>query len=86
MNKKYQITIPHFIVIKLLKDIKKWTLMCEGPNEYIDKFIGKLDKKGSTSAVNSPNFLLRGCSLKNTKWIIGLVVYTGHETKIMLNS
>lgn len=86
MNKKYQIPILHFIVIKLVKDIKKWTLQCGGPSEYIDKFGGKLDKKGSTSAVDFPNFLLRGCSLKNTKWIIGLVVYTGHETKIMLNS
>lgn len=32
------------------------------------------------------NFILRGCSLRNTKEIIGLITYTGHETKIMLNS
>ena len=31
------------------------------------------------------NLLLRGCSLRNTGWIIGVVVYTGPETKIMLN-
>jgi len=31
-------------------------------------------------------FLLRGSSLKNTDWVIGVVVYSGHETKIMLNS
>ena len=30
--------------------------------------------------------LLRGSSLKNTAWIYGIVVYTGHETKIMKNS
>ena len=32
------------------------------------------------------NLLLRGCSLRNTEWILGVVVFTGLETKIMLNS
>ncbi|EED19378.1 phospholipid-translocating P-type ATPase domain-containing protein [Talaromyces stipitatus ATCC 10500] len=32
------------------------------------------------------NLLLRGCSLQNTEWVLGVVVFTGPETKIMLNS
>lgn len=32
------------------------------------------------------NLLLRGCSLRNTDWILGVVVFTGQETKIMLNA
>ncbi|KAJ3012869.1 UNVERIFIED_CONTAM: hypothetical protein HDU68_000982, partial [Siphonaria sp. JEL0065] len=35
-------------------------------------------------AMNS--MLLRGCILRNTKWVIGIVIYTGADTKIMLNS
>ncbi|KAL2354519.1 P-type ATPase [Cryomyces antarcticus] len=32
------------------------------------------------------NLLLRGCSIRNTEWVLGVVVFTGEETKIMLNS
>ena len=30
--------------------------------------------------------LLRGSSLRNTEWVIGVSVFTGHETKVMKNS
>ena len=32
------------------------------------------------------NILLRGCSLRNTEWVLGVVIFTGTETKIMINS
>ncbi|KAI5809953.1 phospholipid-translocating P-type ATPase [Peziza echinospora] len=32
------------------------------------------------------NLLLRGCTLRNTEWIIGVVAFTGDETKIMMNA
>lgn len=30
--------------------------------------------------------LLRGAMLRNTSWVFGIVIYTGHETKLMKNS
>lgn len=39
-----------------------------------------------TEAVTYNNLLLRGCVLRNTRWAIGIVIFTGDETKIMLNS
>ena len=36
--------------------------------------------------VSINNLLLRGSSLKNTTWVLGVVVFTGRETKIMLNA
>lgn len=36
--------------------------------------------------MSSDHLLLRGSSLRNTDWVIGFVVYAGHQTKIMMNS
>lgn len=33
--------------------------------------------------VGPDQILLRGSLLQNTKWVYGVVIYTGHETKIM---
>jgi phospholipid-translocating ATPase len=32
------------------------------------------------------NLLLRGCNLRNTDWVLGVVVFTGFDTKIMMNA
>jgi len=33
-----------------------------------------------------PNhLLLRGAMLRNTPWVCSIVIYTGHETKLMMN-
>ncbi|KAI9245704.1 hypothetical protein BDA99DRAFT_447769 [Phascolomyces articulosus] len=39
-----------------------------------------------TEAVTYNNILLRGCVVRNTEWVIGVVVYTGDDTKIMMNT
>ncbi|VDK38604.1 unnamed protein product [Taenia asiatica] len=36
--------------------------------------------------LDSNQMLLRGATVKNTNWIFGAVIYTGKETKVMLNS
>jgi len=41
---------------------------------------------GEQRSLDFSSFILRGCCLKNTKYIWGFVAYTGHETKIMLNT
>lgn len=65
------------------------TVVCPLPNNDIFKFdayceapLGGLNTQISLS-VN--NLLMRGCKLKNTQYAIGVVVYTGNETKMMKN-
>jgi phospholipid-transporting ATPase len=36
--------------------------------------------------VNPEQLLLRGATLRNTPWVHGVVVFTGHETKLMRNA
>lgn len=40
----------------------------------------------SSEPISINNILLRGCSLRNTKWVVGVVLFTGPDTKIMLNA
>ncbi|KAK1145852.1 phospholipid transporting ATPase [Aspergillus melleus] len=43
-------------------------------------------RKEMVEPITINNILLRGCTLRNTEWALGVVVFTGEETKIMLNS
>ncbi|GME75571.1 unnamed protein product [[Candida] boidinii] len=70
---------------------------CEPPNPDLYKFKGILryrafadeqDSVGTDESepVTNNNIILRGSSLRNTRWCMCLVISTGSETKIMLNS
>jgi magnesium-transporting ATPase (P-type) len=60
---------------------------CEHPNEMLYKFEGNLLMSGGvTVPLSVDQILLRGSSLRNTDYIYGIVVFTGHDTKIMKNS
>ena len=41
---------------------------------------------GKSCAVSEQNLLLRSSRLRNTKWAVGIVIYTGQESKVMMNS
>lgn len=56
------------------------------PNDKLYRFNAVWEIEGRAITLGYQQFLLRGCSLQNTSNVIGLVLYTGHETKVMLNS
>lgn len=59
----------------------------EQPNDSIHTFDGRLALSGHASMpVGANNMVLRGCTLRNCAWVLGLVVFTGAETKVMKKS
>lgn len=63
------------------------TVQCEPPNRHLYEFNGMLkDTNAKTIPLGLEQMLLRGAMLRNTAWVHALVVYTGHETKLMKNS
>uniref|UniRef100_A0A8C8FI72 Phospholipid-transporting ATPase n=1 Tax=Oncorhynchus tshawytscha TaxID=74940 RepID=A0A8C8FI72_ONCTS len=58
---------------------------CEPPNNRLDKFTGTLTLKGETYSLDNERILLRGCTLRNTQWCFGLVIFGGPDTKLMQN-
>uniref|UniRef100_A0A8C4ENY6 Phospholipid-transporting ATPase n=1 Tax=Dicentrarchus labrax TaxID=13489 RepID=A0A8C4ENY6_DICLA len=62
-------------------------LECEGPNRHLYDFTGTLRLENQNPAPLGPDqVLLRGAQLRNTQWVAGIVVYTGHDSKLMQNS
>lgn len=61
---------------------------CEGPNKRLYEFTGnlQLESAGKLEPIQSDQILLRGAQLRNTEWIYGLVIYSGHDSKLLQNA
>ena len=63
----------------------------EAPNANMHKFNGAItfdlvsEETDQKKSLSLKNIALRGMSLRNTEWIVGLVVYSGADTKIQKN-
>lgn len=86
--------------IKHARDCERteFVIESEAPHPNLYKYSGvvrwtqydpnKPDGAGEQMAepISINNLLLRGCNLRNTEWILGVVIFTGSDSKIMLNS
>ena len=61
---------------------------CEGPNKRLYEFTGNLQLESveQLQPIQSDQILLRGAQLRNTEWIYGLVIYSGHDSKLLQNA
>ncbi|KAF6738872.1 Phospholipid-transporting ATPase ID [Oryzias melastigma] len=60
-------------------------VICEPPNNKLDKFTGTLNWRGNKYSLDNEKILLRGCILRNTEWCFGMVIFAGLQTKLMQN-
>jgi len=65
---------------------KRGKIRCDSPNEYLESWEGSLNDNRQQYSCNIKQLGLRGTTLKNTKYVYGIAVYTGHNTKIMKNA
>jgi len=61
-------------------------IKCEDPNENLYSFIGTLYYKGKQYPLSLQQLLLRDSKLRNTDFVYGVVVFTGHDSKVMQNA
>ncbi|XP_026422131.1 probable phospholipid-transporting ATPase 4 [Papaver somniferum] len=62
------------------------TVRCEDPNPSLYTFVGNLEYDHQTYALDPSQILLRDSKLRNTPFVYGVVIFTGHESKVMQNS
>ncbi|XP_071990431.1 phospholipid-transporting ATPase IB isoform X5 [Engystomops pustulosus] len=88
-NLKIRQGLPATSNLQSIDDLVKLNgrIECEGPNRHLYDFTGNLRlDSNSPVAVGPDQILLRGAQIRNTQWVVGIVVYTGHDTKLMQNS
>ncbi|XP_078255025.1 phospholipid-transporting ATPase VD-like isoform X2 [Rhinoraja longicauda] len=88
-NLKQRQVVKGFTELDSEVDPEKFTcrIECEGPNNDLSKFIGYMEHWNKERVgLSKENLLLRGCMIRNTEAVAGIVVYAGHETKAMMNN
>jgi phospholipid-transporting ATPase len=71
---------------QLVSELSLSSIQCDQPNRHLYEFHGNLKLGDSVHPMGPENVVLRGAKLRNTNWIFGCVLYTGHESKLMMNS
>ncbi|KAG8094537.1 hypothetical protein GUJ93_ZPchr0012g21779 [Zizania palustris] len=61
-------------------------IRCEDPNPSLYTFVGNLEYERQIYAIDPFQILLRDSKLRNTSFIYGVVIFTGHDSKVMQNS
>jgi phospholipid-transporting ATPase len=61
-------------------------VVSELPNAELYQYSGKMTLSNENIALTANQLLLKGSKLKNTEWVVGFAVFTGDDTKLMMNS
>jgi phospholipid-translocating ATPase len=64
----------------------RFEIQCDRPDTDMYRLNATLTLNGEKSPIDLTSTLLRGTVLRNTGWVIGVVMFTGQDSKIVLNS
>ncbi|TYI59675.1 hypothetical protein E1A91_D10G053400v1 [Gossypium mustelinum] len=64
----------------------KATVHCEDPNPNLYTFVGNIEFGKESYPLSPSQLLLRDSKLRNTDYIYGVVIFSGHDTKAVRNS
>ncbi|KAF8399256.1 hypothetical protein HHK36_015121 [Tetracentron sinense] len=67
------------------KDFRS-VIKCEDPNANLYSFVGNMEFEEQQYPLTPQQLLLRESKLRNTDYIYGAVIFTGHDTKVIQNS
>lgn len=56
-------------------------VVCEEPNNRLDKFVGTMIWDSQSYPLDLDNMLLRGCKIRNTDVCHALVIFAGQDDK-----
>uniref|UniRef100_A0A5B6ZSR3 Phospholipid-transporting ATPase n=1 Tax=Davidia involucrata TaxID=16924 RepID=A0A5B6ZSR3_DAVIN len=62
------------------------TIRCEDPNSNLYNFVGNIEYDRQVYPLDPSQILLRDSKLRNTAYIYGVVIFTGHDSKVMQNA
>uniref|UniRef100_A0A8D0EVS3 Phospholipid-transporting ATPase n=1 Tax=Strix occidentalis caurina TaxID=311401 RepID=A0A8D0EVS3_STROC len=87
-NLKQRQVVRRFLELVKFDPLKFTSVIeCEKPNNDLSRFRGYIvHKSGKKDGLFKENLLLRGCTIRNTEEVAGIVIYAGHETKALLNN
>ncbi|KAG2399078.1 putative phospholipid-transporting ATPase [Vigna angularis] len=61
-------------------------IKCEDPNANLYSFVGSMEFEEQKYPLSAQQLLLRDSKLRNTDYVFGAVIFTGHDTKVIQNS
>ncbi|KAK1403838.1 Phospholipid-transporting ATPase [Heracleum sosnowskyi] len=67
-------------------DFNDAIIRCEETNSSLYTFVGNIEYDSKVYNLDPNQILLRDSKLRNTDYVYGVAIYTGHETKVMQNS
>ncbi|XP_042411873.1 probable phospholipid-transporting ATPase 4 [Zingiber officinale] len=61
-------------------------IRCEDPNPSLYTFVGNIDFEQQLHSLEPNQILLRDSKLRNTTYVYGVAIFTGHDSKVMQNA